>query len=114
MRFFVALANLDVIALEGAIDAVTFRTVSALTFEHPWHRGLTNHLIVIYDLLLDNGLLRVPVPFISPEKPCNIIKASLVKRISILSIATLQILICGLISHYEVLMVPEQPKNEDP
>ena len=109
-----ALTHLNIIAFERAIDAVTLilATRSTLSLEHPWHGSLPDHLALINNLLLDNSLLRVPVPLIPPKQPLDIIKAPLVKRISVFPIAPFEIFIRRLIPYDKILMVAEQPEHE--
>ena len=109
------LTHLNIIAFKRAIDAIALvlTTRSTLSLKHPWHGSLPDHLPLIDDLLLNNSLLRVPVPLIPPKQPLDIIKAPLVKRISIFPIASFKILICSLIPYDEVLMVAKQPEYKN-
>ena len=110
-----ALTHLNIIAFKRTIDAVALVLAawSTLSLKHPWHGSLSDHLALINYLLLNNSLLGVPVPLIPSKQPLNIIKAPLVKRISILSIASFKILIRGLIPYDEVLMVAKQPEHKN-
>ena len=89
------------IALKWAVYSIAliFTSMDTLSSEHPWHWSFPYHFACVNDLLFNDSLLRMPVPFILPKKPLNVIKTSLIKRIAIFPIASLKILICCLIPY---------------
>lgn len=51
----------------NTIALVTFASSHALFPKHPRHGSLTNHLVIVKNLLLHNCLLRMPIPLVLSE-----------------------------------------------
>ena len=92
------------VAVRLAVHRWTLLLEIPLNWRFPLYMGLCSYF---------DYFLRLPVSLIASEETAHVVKASLGEGVAQLTIALLQILVRGLVQEHQVLVVAEEPENED-